>query len=223
MMLKRERRIYFGEWFWLHKVILSKYIRKLGASGFLVYSTLAFFADSRTQSCFPTQKILAKLTGLSRRTIIRKLNLLEELGLIRKEKRKGRCIYWLLEPDGTGVSQPCDRCDTSNVSGGHTNNNYLTKINNNNSAVKNFSRFRASREMKPKTKEELLALDIAKALDDEKHFDLYLFYARRYPESFLRGILGEVMEIPPDKLKKGRAALFNYLVQKHAKEKDPGH
>ena len=223
-MLKRERRIYSGEWFWLHKAILSKYIRKLGASGFLVYSTLAFFADSRTQSCFPTQKILAELTGLSRRTIMRKLKLLEGLGLIRKEKKKGRCIYWLLEPDGTGVSQPCDRSDTSNVSGGHTNNNYLTKINNNNnSAVKNFFRLRASKETKPKTKEELLALDIAQALEDKEHFPLYLSYAKRYPEGFLRGILSEVMEISSQKLKKGRAALFNYLVQKHAKNKDPGH
>jgi len=213
-----------GDWFWISKGILRRHIKKLGATGFLVYSALALFANSKTQTSFPTQRTIAELTGLSRRTVIRKLRLSEELGLIRKEKKRGRCTYWLLDPGVKGMSHPCDRDVTLNVSVGHTNNNYLTKINNNNNrAVKNFSRFRASKEIKPKTKEELLALDISQALGDKEHLPLYLSYAKRYPEGFLRGILGEVMEISPQKLKKGRAALFNYLVQKHAKDKNPGH
>jgi hypothetical protein len=61
-------------------------------------------------------------------------------------------------------------------------------------------------------------------LNDSKGLALYLSYTKRYPESLLRKALGEVKEIPLEKIKKGRAALFNYLVQKYVKEasKNPG-
>jgi hypothetical protein len=63
-----------------------------------------------------------------------------------------------------------------------------------------------------------LAMDIATALGDYKNLALYISYSRRYPVSLLRKVLGEVKEIPPEKIKKSRGALFNYLVQKYAKE-----
>lgn len=63
-----------------------------------------------------------------------------------------------------------------------------------------------------------LAMDIATALGDHKNLALYISYSRRYPESLLRRVLGEVKEIPSEKIKKSRGALFNYLVQKYAKE-----
>jgi hypothetical protein len=66
-----------------------------------------------------------------------------------------------------------------------------------------------------KSKEELLALDLATALDDLKALPLYLSYARKYPEPFLRKILGVVREIPQEKVKRSRGALFNFLVQKY--------
>ena len=65
-----------------------------------------------------------------------------------------------------------------------------------------------------------LAMDIAKALGDHKNLALYISYSRRYPIWLLRKVLGEVKEIPSEKIKKSRGALFNYLVQKYAKE-DP--
>ena len=71
----------------------------------------------------------------------------------------------------------------------------------------------------PKSKEELLALDTAKALDDMKNLGLYISYCRKYPEDVIRKILGVVREIPPERIKKSRGALFNYLVQKHGKER----
>jgi hypothetical protein len=63
-----------------------------------------------------------------------------------------------------------------------------------------------------------LAMDIATALGDHKNLALYISYSRRYPVSLLRRVLGEVKEIPSEKIKKSRGALFNYLVQKYAKE-----
>lgn len=69
-----------------------------------------------------------------------------------------------------------------------------------------------------KTKTELLALDLATTLDDIQALPLYISYARKYPEHFLRRILGVVREIPPEKVKRSRGALFNFLVQKHGRQ-----
>ncbi len=66
-----------------------------------------------------------------------------------------------------------------------------------------------------KTREELLAYDLAQALDDLPGFIFYLSLARKYPASLLRETLGRVMEIPSDEIKTSRGALFNFLIQKH--------
>jgi len=76
----------------------------------------------------------------------------------------------------------------------------------------------ASKQFRPRNKQELLALDLAEALNDYQGLALYLSYSKRFPESLLRKVLGQVGEIPSEKIKKSRAALFNYLVQKYAKE-----
>ena len=64
-------------------------------------------------------------------------------------------------------------------------------------------------------KEEILAGDLADGLDDKLNFAFYLSVARRYPEDFLRKVYSHVKEIPLNKIKKSRGALFNYLVQKY--------
>jgi hypothetical protein len=77
---------------------------------------------------------------------------------------------------------------------------------------------------KPKTREELLALDLAHGLDDFEGFPLYLSCAGKYPETLLRSLLGQVKEVAQEKIKKSRGALFNYLLQKHVEKnhKHPG-
>jgi hypothetical protein len=67
-------------------------------------------------------------------------------------------------------------------------------------------------------------LDLAEALEDRKNLPFYLWLSRKYPESLLRQILGEVKEIPLEKIHKSRAALFNYLLTKYARRafKNPG-
>ena len=67
------------------------------------------------------------------------------------------------------------------------------------------------------TKKELLARDLAAGLDDEENLRFYLSVCRKYPEEFLRKTYGQVKEIPLNKIKKSRGALFNYLIQKHEK------
>ena len=75
---------------------------------------------------------------------------------------------------------------------------------------------------KPKNAEELLAWDLANDLEDLEGLPLYISYSRRYPEALLRKVLGVVKEIPDNKIKKSRGALFNYLIQKHGKKTTDG-
>ena len=108
----------------------------------------------------------------------------------------------------------------SDVNESDTNNNKRTRNNNNTDIEdKNLSSRDAPEGFRPKTRQELLALDLASALNDTRSLRLYLSYARRYPESILRRVLG-----PNEKIKKSRVALFSYLVKKYAKEatKNPG-
>jgi hypothetical protein len=210
-----------GDWYWINKAILYLYGQRLKVAGIALYNALASFANSETQTCFPTQKTIAALIGSSPRTVIRRIKLLKELDLVRVEKKKGRCLYYLLEPEVTKEAQGGDKKNTADVTGGRTNKNYRTRIINNidiedkkilDSNITTFKEFR------PKTREELLALDIAEALDDYNGLPLYLFYAKKYPEHLLRRVLGEVKEIPAEKIKKSRGALFNHLIKRYVQK-----
>lgn len=210
-----------GDWYWIHKAVINEYTSKVGATGVIVYSFLASLANNR-QSCFPSQKYIAGKLGYSRATINRALQRLEENGLIRIEKRsRYHCIYHLLKV----------RCNTDETQMSHrgnsgviyfdTNNNKRTRnINNIVTENDNFmnSKPNEANEFKPGTRQELLAFDLAEALDDRKSLSVYLSYARRYPESILRRILGDVKEIPISEIKKSRAALFSFLIKKYAQE-----
>ena len=72
--------------------------------------------------------------------------------------------------------------------------------------------------------QELLAQNLAKALDDPHGINLYRSYCRKYPEELLRKALADTREVPDHRIKKGRGALFNYLVQRYAQNttENPG-
>jgi len=202
----------------MDKAILRSYGRKLKPSGIAVYNGLALFSNSKTQTCFPTQKSLASLTGLSRRTVARKITLLEKSGLISVEKAKGRLIYRLLEPDKKGcavLTQGCDKKCIRNVTPVRINKKKLTRINNNVNVIKNFSGFYSFKGTVPATREELLALDLARGLDDLKNLPLYFYYAKKFPEFVLRRTLGEIKELSPDEIKKSKGALFTHLLKRY--------
>lgn len=64
------------------------------------------------------------------------------------------------------------------------------------------------------TQQELqLAREIADTLKDQEALPLYLQYARRYEEDFLRRRLERVMRVDEIKIKTSRGALFTYLVK----------
>ena len=73
-------------------------------------------------------------------------------------------------------------------------------------------------EFIPRNRVELLALDLAESLNDLEGIALYISYAQKYPESLLRRVLSEVKDIPDEKIKKSRGALFNHLVKHYGQK-----
>lgn len=137
-----------GNWYWIDREILRRYGKKLKASGLAIYNILASYANLSTQSCFPTQATMAKIIGISKRTVIRKIKLLKNLGLIRVKKRKDRCVYYLLEPTVTKKTYRGDKRNTREVTPWHINKNNITIINNkNNNDKKNFNNFKPIRQL----------------------------------------------------------------------------
>lgn len=57
-----------------------------------------------------------------------------------------------------------------------------------------------------------LANEIADTLKDPEALPLYLKYARKYKEEFLRSRLERVMRIEASRIRTSRGALFTYLV-----------
>ena len=213
------RNLRNGDWFWINKKVLQLFSRRLKSSGLAVYNVLASFVNFKNQTCFPSQRVIADMIGMSKRTVIRRIRELRELGLLAVEKRRGRCVYRLLRPKVTKETQGGDKRDTTKVTPGNTNNNKLTRNNNKNvNEVKRFSNPKPLKRFKPETREGLLALDIARELNDLKSYAFYLSLARQYPESLLRKTLGQVKEIRRNKIKKGRGALFNHLIKQYDKK-----
>jgi DNA-binding MarR family transcriptional regulator len=86
-----------GDWYWVGRAVLLSHGRTLKPSGIAVYNVLAAFANSKTQSCYPTHRTIAKIAGTSKRTVSEKIRQLEELKLIHRERQEGQSIYHLLE------------------------------------------------------------------------------------------------------------------------------
>jgi hypothetical protein len=62
------------------------------------------------------------------------------------------------------------------------------------------------------TKEQFLAYELAKELDDKKHFGFYVRIAKRYPEIFLIGILGDLKQTKNWPLIKNKGAYFTKIL-----------
>jgi len=212
------RSIEKSGWYWIDREILTQYGRKLKPSGIAVYNVLASFANNDTQTCFPTQQTIADLIGLSRATVNRKIRLLKELGLINIIKLNQHSLYFLLGPGELNHSARCIREIIRDVPKHNMNDNNRTKINNNVNKKNFFVEVNIPKNFEPKTKEELLAWDIAQTLNDTKSFSIYLRYARTLPEALLRELLSWIRQVPEKYIKKSRAALFNAVVKKYVEE-----
>ena len=73
----------------------------------------------------------------------------------------------------------------------------------------------------PHTRDEYLAQELTERLGDPQGLPLYLKVARRYTESSIRQILGRVMEVPDERIRTSRGALFNWLIHRHGTRRNP--
>ena len=210
------RNLKNGSWYWVDKTIVQNYVPQIGTMGFTVYSFLASMADSN-QSCFPSQKYVAERVGCSRSSINKTMKVLVKHGLIRKERRnRYHCTYSLIKIRCSVEETQMSQRGNSDVSHRNTNDNKRIRNNNNIDKRGKWSPItKTLKEFQPRTKEELLAVDLAVALDDYQGLLLYISLAKKYPERLLRRILEQVRGIPQEKIKKSRGALFNHLVQKN--------
>jgi len=69
---------------------------------------------------------------------------------------------------------------------------------------------------KPTNQQESLGLEIAQNLCDINNLPLYLAYCQKYPTEIIFKAYGQAKEMPADKIKKSRGALFTYLVKFYA-------
>jgi DNA-binding transcriptional regulator YhcF (GntR family) len=72
-------------------------VAKIGAVAYCVYSCIKSHADFHDGRSFPSQKDIAKETGLSERAVQKSLRILEDHGLIERSKEWKYNIYRLKE------------------------------------------------------------------------------------------------------------------------------
>ncbi len=217
----KPRTLKGGGWYWVHKTLIRDHAPGIRAIGIAVYSCLASMANKK-QECFPSQQYIADALGYSRATVSKTLKGLERCGLIAVIKReRGHCVYRLLavrcQKDVGEMSTRGNR----DVNQGDTNNNKVTRINNNTIGSVNkigFSLSKHNEGTAPKTRAELLAMDIADGLKDRHRLSRYLSLAHQYPEQVLRQLLSEVKQVPDNRIRKSRGALFNHLLKKYVQE-----
>ena len=205
-------------WYWIGKSVLYTHAKTAGVFGIAVYNCLASYANSN-QTCYPSQQRMAEILGCSRSAVNKAIKSLEDSGLIAVERR-GRYpqLYRLLKvrcnPDKLLLSMSRD-FDVAPV---RTNNNKRTRnINDRVSHSEVIHNTNPDDYLKPAIQIDPLALELAESLDDRPNLPQYISHCRKYPESLLRGVIREVLEIPGSKIRKSRAALFNHLIKAYGK------
>src|SRR5208337_3933081 len=127
----RQRTLEGGRWYWVHKALIRDHAPDIRAIGVAVYSCLASMAD-RKQECFPSQQYVADALGYSRATVSTTLKILERRDLITiTRKDRGHCVYRLLAMRCQENVAKMSSRRNRDVNQGDTNNNKITRINNN--------------------------------------------------------------------------------------------
>lgn len=220
----------------------AKHYRKMRNAVWL-YLYLLLNADRKTGSLSRKLRTISSDMGISKNMIMRWLNILRTEGYIAT-KSNGRCLsIKIAKWRGADATKVAIQSHQTISSRGFKNPNpqksfYLQ--NSSNPSQKREGSFEpiditikrnilksdidnksfGSNKFKPRTQKELLAMDLAEALNDTKNLRLYFSYCNKYPEQLLRRVLSEVKELPQEKIRKSKGALFNYLVQKYANKKN---
>ena len=210
-----------------------------------VWLFLYLFFNAERGSVFLLRKVetISSEMGIKRDTIIRWLNILRKHGYIAT-RNTGRGLFiqirqWEnLSPDVGNMTQQKqekpDWCGEKNpttvmayISQNEPNynkkpadpidisiNNKLYNIDIDRNCSPDFP-LKGITHFTPRNKQQLLACDLARELHDSKGLPFYLSCTKKYPEPVIRKVLGQVKEVPSEKITKSRAALFNHMIQQY--------
>lgn len=89
------RKIDEGNWFWTDNDIFYKYRGCLSPSCILVYICLCARAEQETQSCYPSEDVIAHDIGMTSRTVSTYINRLIAYRFIYKERVRSARGEWL--------------------------------------------------------------------------------------------------------------------------------
>jgi len=124
-----------GDWYWIHKTIIEKYSKKIGAIGLAIYNILASHSNQEG-ICFPSQKRIADMLDISEWTVGKYVGVLEKYNLIRRERENHqKTIYYLLKiAPLSDQGAPEKHLSQTKKADGFNKGEHLglTKVNNNN-------------------------------------------------------------------------------------------
>lgn len=92
-------------WLWFDYEYIDKYAKHLGVYCTAVYASLCRHIDNKTQSCFPSMRLIAEQNNISTRTVERSIKTLEDWGIIKIKKRRKK--------DGTNANNEYTLTKTS--------------------------------------------------------------------------------------------------------------
>lgn len=88
--------------------VLTNYAKNIGTTAFAVYCSLCAYANNKTNVAWPSYNTLASYLGITRRTVIRNVKILEKAGLIKNiEKLSGDGTKMWYIMDRFGSQNPC--------------------------------------------------------------------------------------------------------------------
>jgi DNA-binding transcriptional ArsR family regulator len=99
-MMTDKKQSINAETTWFHlfrSMIFDGNMKKMGLSAFGIYCTIKAHVDFSTGSAFPSIERICELTGLTKRTVLRNLSILEDMGFVVKEKKGRKNVYTLRE------------------------------------------------------------------------------------------------------------------------------
>jgi transposase len=83
------RNIKDSDWYWIPRVVFEDYTSKIGVIGLALYNAYSSYARDKGIA-YPSQKVVSQKLGISIKTIIKYNKILQDNGLIKIERKKGK-------------------------------------------------------------------------------------------------------------------------------------
>ena len=88
------RNVKDEQWFWVDNDFMNRYRGYFRPTCIAVYASLCLRANSETQTCYPSEEVIALDAGTTSRTVQKYISLLEELRIISVIVNQGEFGRW---------------------------------------------------------------------------------------------------------------------------------